>query len=62
MLHPLGYLPVTVRAGAPIRSIGSASHSRDHTGGRTGSRDLGDVPRRMTFQEGAEAARRLPIK
>jgi hypothetical protein len=35
---------------APILFVGSGTHSRDHIGGRTRSRDLGDVPRRMIFQ------------
>jgi hypothetical protein len=41
------------RARAPILFVESGAHSRDHIGGRTRSRDLGDVPRRMIFQEEA---------
>ena len=36
------------RACAPILSVGSGAHSHDHTGDRTGGRDLGVVPRRMS--------------
>ena len=36
------------RACAPIWSVGSGAHSHDHTGDRTGGRDLGAVPRRMS--------------
>src|SRR5262249_54987009 len=36
------------RACALILSIGSGAHSSDHTGDRTGGRDLGAGPRRMS--------------
>jgi len=35
------------RACAPILSVGSGAHSHDHTGDRTGGRDLGAGPHRM---------------
>ncbi len=34
------------RTRAPILSVGSGAHSHDHTGDRTGGRDLGAVPMR----------------
>src|SRR5262245_57479550 len=36
------------RACAPILSVGSGAHSHDHTGDRTGGRDLGAGPHRMS--------------
>jgi hypothetical protein len=50
------------RACAPILSVGSGAHSRDHTGDRTGSRDSGAVPHRMSCPPpgiGADGSRRL---
>src|SRR5262249_57712931 len=37
------------RACAPILSVRSGAHSHDPAGDRTGSRDLGTVPHRMSF-------------
>jgi len=37
------------RACAPILSVGSGAHSHDHTGDCTRGRDLGAVPRRMSW-------------
>src|SRR5262249_31955741 len=37
------------RACAPILSVGSGAHGHDFTGDRTGGRDLGTVPYRMSF-------------
>jgi hypothetical protein len=37
------------RACAPILSVGSRAHGHDYTGDRTGGRDLGTVPHRMSF-------------
>src|SRR6516165_1575059 len=37
------------RACAPILSLGSGAHSRDHAVDRTGGSDLGAVPHRMSF-------------
>jgi len=34
-------------------SVGSGAHSHDHTGGRTGSRDLGAGPHRMSCRPAA---------
>jgi len=39
----------SVRACAPILSVGSGAHGHDFTGDRTGGRDLGTVPHRMSF-------------
>jgi len=37
------------RACAPILSVGPGAHSHHHTDDRTGGRDLGAVPRRMSW-------------
>jgi len=46
----------SVRACAPILSVGSGAHGHDFTGDRSGSRDLGAVPHRMSFPPPVPAA------
>ena len=45
------------RACAPILFVGSGAHSHDPTGGRTGSRDLGAGPHRMSCRRRITLAR-----
>jgi hypothetical protein len=41
-------LPADTKVRAPVLSVGSGAHSRDHTGDRTGGGDLGAVPHRLS--------------